>query len=228
MSWLNSIISGLFGVAGGALNSAMSFGQNKALINMQQKWQEHMSNTAHQREVADLRAAGLNPILSATGGSGASFGSASAPSMSSDLGVDKALNTALAFRQQKNADKLADSQTASNWSESHLKNAQWDLTNEQSNNEFERYKNIVAERQQILQNIENSKAITSAQVYNLRRNADSNYINAQANSARSVADIKYTNERSRGYTESESSGFNAGLGLKGANYGRYNSKSRTH
>lgn len=45
---------------------------NAAEAQKQRDWQTMMSNTAHQREIADLKAAGLNPVLSAMGGQGAS------------------------------------------------------------------------------------------------------------------------------------------------------------
>jgi hypothetical protein len=67
MGLLSALAGPVLGFIGGVKQSKSSAKAAYA----QQAFQERMSRTAHQREVADLRAAGLNPILSAKG-SGAS------------------------------------------------------------------------------------------------------------------------------------------------------------
>jgi len=66
---MEELVSGLGQALPGVVGGLMANQANANLAHEQMNFQREMASTGHQREVADLRAAGLNPILSA-GGSG--------------------------------------------------------------------------------------------------------------------------------------------------------------
>lgn len=72
MAWQEAAILGGLGLGGSLFSASSSKKATKKLI----QWQDLLSRTAHQREVADLRAAGLNPVLSAMSGGSAVPGGA--------------------------------------------------------------------------------------------------------------------------------------------------------
>jgi len=95
-AFMGAAITGVSGLLGGEranqanLNSAR---ENRA-------WQMEMSNTAHQREVGDLKAAGLNPILSANSGASTPGGGQAAVTDSIGPAINAAREAAR-FSQEK-------------------------------------------------------------------------------------------------------------------------------
>lgn len=70
-------------------SSAKQYEYNAREAQKLRDWQEYMSNTAHQRQVKDLIAAGLNPVLSATlGGSSTPSGATASGSSYSGQKAD--------------------------------------------------------------------------------------------------------------------------------------------
>lgn len=122
----SSLLGGLFGgnAQAGANRMNLKIAREQMAFQegstaRQMEFQERMSNTAYQREVSDLKAAGLNPALAmakATGGSSSPAG-ASAPGASARMepvnrlsGIEK-IGTALEFARQVKEIELLENQS---------------------------------------------------------------------------------------------------------------------
>lgn len=105
-SALGSVVSGLFGLAGGSMQQASAMAQLEKQAELQRQNWEYAQKNAHQFEVEDLRNAGLNPILSATHSQLAgmsSVGSATGSSAYANMGsnITSAITSALENERKK-------------------------------------------------------------------------------------------------------------------------------
>lgn len=98
------------GAAGGLLGTGISSALSLEIAKRQMKFQERSYKHRHQWAVEDLRKAGLNPILSATGGAGGSLPGAAQPFPDWGGSVGSAVNSALAIAKQKKERDVLDNE----------------------------------------------------------------------------------------------------------------------
>lgn len=231
-----SIVDGAFGMA----NNAMSFDQNLRLQHDAQAWQERMSNTAHQREVADLMSANLNPRLSAMNGSGASTGSVGANSAQ-----PQAIRPAESFLNILNSSAQYDftkSQADNMRQDSVLKGTQVLTERQKIDNmiqELYESKSRVGLNHSRIREIDSNISLMKKQRDALDSTIQLNFVNQNQAAANTnlinnqikkvQAETKYTNERSRGFSETmvdSQSGDNR-YGLTGGGYSSSVSRTRS-
>lgn len=191
--------SGLVGALGSMIGSGMFSGKNTSrsyndmlydvnMTNAQWRHDEYMANSAHQREVNDLRSAGLNPVLSATGGNGA-------PATSSSVIQSNSAAAGVSARQQaRNQQIQAGLQVFADMIQAQLKDKELNIA---SKNADTNLMNAVTQSKQVdsntaLQNsqianyVYQNRNLSAQEKLNLAKsqeaNAHINFMNLQGNS----------------------------------------------
>lgn len=99
-------LGGVTSAIGDITNSIFANQTNAASSNMQDKqiaWDNQWRSNAHQTEVADLKAAGLNPILSAGGGGASTPSIGSAPQVAPQISMPDVLGGVVSMTQLQQA-----------------------------------------------------------------------------------------------------------------------------
>ncbi len=126
-----TLLGGLFGAKGASDQNVASAKAAKT----QMDFQERMSNTQYQRSMADMKAAGLNPILAyQQGGAGTPGGSSYSPvnvGSASVAGAQSATNSAATARRVSLETRLATAQIANLQNDTSKKFAEEQLIHEQ-------------------------------------------------------------------------------------------------